>query len=55
MLRKAEAHDRQELRLAVATAEEELDAWLGAPVLAGSVPGPAYVAFSNMRIAADSA
>jgi hypothetical protein len=54
MLRKAERRELDELRAAVVAVEDELDAWLATPPSLGSPSDSAYIAFSNMRIAADS-
>jgi hypothetical protein len=54
LVRVASADARAELKAAVSEAEDELDAWLAGPEAFEPTQSDAYLAFSNLRMAADS-
>jgi hypothetical protein len=52
-MRKASPEEVEYLRAAVARYDDELDEWLAGPEAGSSNPSFEYLAFSNMRMAAD--
>ena len=52
-LSKAEATEIEYLKTAVRRFDDELDDWLAGPEANSMRPTPEYLAFSNMRMAAD--
>lgn len=52
-LRKASTEEIEYLRLAIERFDDELDEWLGGPEAFLPMPTAEYLAFSNMRMAAD--
>src|SRR5688572_8405117 len=51
--RKASAAEIEYLRKVVSHFDDELDHWLAGPEASDPNPSPEYLAFSNMRMAAD--
>lgn len=50
---KASREELEELQRAVAQFDDDLDMWLAGPEAARAEHSPEYLAFSNMRMAAD--
>lgn len=53
LIQKASSDVKQNLKSVIGMFEDELDAWLACPEVAGAAPSDAYIAFSAMRMGAD--